>query len=891
MNTRIAYWLLGSLLVLSSGNVLAQVPDKISFSFQDQTLKSAVSVLEKEYDLIFAYNERLLAEKRITTVTTTNTKLESALKKLFHPFQLDFELISGQYVLLKPKRFASKKNQSKSPEKIPSICGYVIDDLTDQPLAFANVFVGGTNKGVYTDDKGYFVLQGPFKTTDSLVMSYIGYIRKRLPIRDLVNKPCIRERLKIPESTMVDILIEDQAIALLRSSESGTGMKFQPDEMGMLPGWGDNDILRMAQLLPGIQSSNESASDLHIRGGAADQNLVLWDGIPVYHTGHFFGIFSAFNPYAVNEMSVFRSGFGARYGGRVSGMIEIDAKPGNLDSLQAAIGGNLISLYAYINIPLVENKSALLLAVRRSFTDIIQTRTFTNLFNQLAGEGKIADNLREAEEQNIDILLEPKLYFTDFNAKYVVKASENSTGSISFYAGDDFLDYQVLFEDDNLFFNTTDKVELGNWGLSATWEKNWTPQWSSNWKLVLTQFENSYGFEASLDTMERSPFLINQTNGLGELTLKFDNSWRFTPAHSLHFGYQFTGLRADYKFHFAEADSVDFRDIEESLEGQFHHFYGDFDFNLPNKLGIDFGLRLTNINETELLFWEPRLSIDWFPFGKSLHFKVAVGKYFQFVSQIVEENDLGLGEEIWILSQEDRGFPVLEATQVSGGFWWKNKGWLIDVEAYRKRLNNLSSLNLRSNLGTPTGFDAGQADIYGIDVLIKKKWKHYNTWLSYSLGEIQYDFNNLNDGLSFPASHDQLHSLKWTNLWDYNRWEFSFSWNYGSGRPFTDVEEISLLPDPETEELEYQLQFEPINNSRLPAYHRLDLSGHYKFRFMDRVQCKVGLSIFNVYNRRNLQGKEFFILESNQPGVEPELLQIDRELLGRTPNLFLILEW
>lgn len=870
---------LGTLVLLLFNLLLrAQDSPKVNYSIHNQELSTTFQQLEQDHGLSFTYDPDLVRNLLTPNLNLENLSLEKALADLLHPHQLDFEIINQKFILVK------RLTNAQSLE----ICGFIKDADNLLPLSYANVFLNNKTKGVYTNEEGEFIIQGPFSKEDSLQITYVGYASKQFSLTYFLDQGCKEIYLNQEEVTMTKVIIKDRAIELLRSSESGNGMQFKPDKMSMLPGWGDNDVLRMLQLLPGVHSTDESASGIHIRGGTPDQNLILWDGIPIYHTGHFFGMFAAFNPVAVNNVDVYRGGFGARFGGRVSGVIDITAKPESFDSLEMGGGANLISSHTYLKLPMFKGRSALMLAMRRSYTDIIQSPTYQKLFDQVAGNGKIKQNQETAKEEAVNFLLDPQFYFTDLNLKWSLKTGSGGLGSVSLYYGDDELDYTARFDQPNFdfYFNSNDKISIKNGGLSLNWAQQWSQRFKSTANFTASDFQNDYRFLVSFDREEAYQAWFQQTNRMQDEGFSFENQWTIHPNHIFNFGLQSVRHQVSFSWQFESTEEGALHTDEEKFSSETQTLFLDYDFQIEDHLAIDLGFRATHFSDDSSSYLEPRFTIDYRPFRKKLHLKASAGHYVQFVSQIVENNDLGLGEQFWVMANQKHQIPVMTSNQWSIGAWWENHGWLVDLEFYRKYIKDINTLNLRFEEASERPFARGTSKVNGLDLLIKKKWRHYSTWFSYTLAEVQYTFPNINNSLAFPASHDQLHTINWTHILDYQKWGCSFNWTYGSGRPYTSIRGIETRFNPDNNEVFYLTISADRNQKRLPPYHRLDASVHYKFWMANRIKGMAGLSVFNLYNRRNLFDKDFYAFQQ-EPGVtQPQIIQVDQQLLGITPNIF-----
>ncbi|MEO0340387.1 MAG: TonB-dependent receptor, partial [Bacteroidota bacterium] len=673
-------------------SVQAQQNTTLSHRFQQTSLAEALSFIEQHFDRQFIYDPTLINRVKIGKLTFQDASIDEVLSRLLPAAQLEYKPMDERYILIKsitgePPSFEQPSEQAI--DKGSTICGQLVDAESGLPLSFATVYLKNSKRGTLTDEAGNFELKGRIQQGDTIVMQYLGYAPKLINTTQLIDQPCQTQALQLQDFKIADVIVEEDAITLMEGAEDGKGAKFRPGKLDVLPGWGDNDLLRIVQLLPGVHSSDESATNIHIRGGTPDQNLILLDGIPVYHTGHFFGMFSAFNPDIVDEMEVFKGDFGARYGDRVSGVINIRSKPDNLDSTNIVAGLNLINAYAQIQAPIVPGKVALLVAARRSFSDLVQSATYNNLFNQLAGRGKIQDNQQaqeEEEEEDIDFILSPLLNFSDINAKLQFQPFAQGGGAISYYQGADRLSYGVLFDEEAFYFNSDDNIRLKNWGLSGEWTQQIGKSYELFAQAVVNEYSNAYEYRHTFERVnldEDYDYVYFQDNTLVDLTFRLQNSWQLNQRLALNFGWEYN----DREVVLDIRDDVGDDDVEEEpftdvQEGKNTVFYLDFDYKLPNSLAINLGIRSSYYSGTEQSFLEPRFSLDWQPSSENLHLKMSAGRQVQTLSQAIQNNDLGFGERIWLIADGESDIPVITGTQFSGGAWWKKNGYLIDIEWY-----------------------------------------------------------------------------------------------------------------------------------------------------------------------------------------------------------------
>ncbi|MEL6866498.1 MAG: TonB-dependent receptor plug domain-containing protein, partial [Bacteroidota bacterium] len=607
-------WFLLLLLCLSTLG-MAQELMRINNHFEQQPLEQVISWMEEEFDLAFSYDPALVKTYQINT-QIANLPLEKALDQILQQTQLTYELVDQRYVILKSKEERLTLQAPDLPE-VPTrlLCGRLIDQLSGEGLLYGNVAIAGTSRGTQTDEQGYFQLSIQEDQGDSLYFSYVGYTDQHWPITSFLGDQCPEVTMKIAEMGIGEVLVIDRAIDLLGTSKNDNSISLDPDYVVGLPGWGEADVLRVVQLLPGIHSTDESAAGIHIRGGTPDQNLILWDDIPIYHAGHFFGMFSAFNPNMVEKVETYRGDFGARYGGRASGIIDISSKPEEIDSLEYGIGVSLIDLQAYAKIPMANKKSALLFGIRRSYTDIIQSNTYLNIFNRVANQGKISQLEQFRDSTDALFISDPVFYFSDVNAKWVYRPNSKWNTSLSYYNGRDNLTYEFQVAD---VLRSFDEVDLSNVGLSNKWQYNWRPYFQSNLSLSWSHFTYNYNFEFDSEVDNQKGFRYIGSR-VSDLTLSVNHEvhigdrWGSGDSLSFFFGSQFKGLEFNYNYEYnINENQTGFQDLARRV--LLFTNYHAWRWNHRNKVKTEMGWRFNLLNQLSISTLEPRLSIKFYPF-------------------------------------------------------------------------------------------------------------------------------------------------------------------------------------------------------------------------------------------------------------------------------------
>ncbi|MEM1321232.1 MAG: TonB-dependent receptor [Bacteroidota bacterium] len=837
----------------------------IDADFPSVPLPQVLTQLEQEHQLVFTYTQGLVANQ-IVDASFQNQPLDTALAIIFRNTNIEFQRIDQQYIILK------RRPGQQAPER--SICGRLVN-AEGEPLPYATIALS-SNQGTSTEEDGTFRWRGPLLETDTLLFSYVGYQPQQRTVAQLRTCPDIL--LPLQAFSFSEVLVKEYVTRGIRQSNELEFMELQPDKIAVVPGLTEADVLQMVQLLPGIQSQDESASRLNIRGGTPDQNLILWDGIPIYNSGHFFGMLSAFNPYIVDDVKVYRSGFGASYGGRVAGVIDISSRSKVAEQVKINAGLNFMNADASVELPLVAKKSSLLLSARRAYTDIIESPTYKKLAQRVFTKGALN------EEQNYvsaadDLQVEQDFVFSDLNAKWLWQANEQNQLSLSFFSVTDKLDYLSLDSIDN--FSLRYGIDTENRGLSATWQYEKPDFWQSKVQFSYTQLDNDFSTtEGFIQEQDREIFTLS--NEVKDFSVQWNNQLQFSEALQLDVGYQFSDIRVDRAF--GDRGGLWANDQDENI---LHSGYLMLIPFWQKKLRLNAGLRWNYVVGLDRHYVEPRLSLHYLP-SKKWQFKAALGRYNQFVAQLIEPNNLGLGQELWALSDADNGIPVVTGNHYSAGILFHNDQFQVEVETYYKQLSGLTSFS--TTLIEPFAdslYAEGSGRIWGLDVLLKRRWKHYETWLSYTYSRVKYNFDIYNEEEPFPASHDRPHSLTFVQQFNYKRWYFSLSWRYTSGRWYTPSDGILIVND----EPRPNLEFDRINALRLPVYHRLDASILYNFRSRNRRGTGMaGLSFLNLYNRNNFLSREYFAFFDDEE-EEYQLSIQDRLLLKFTPNVVFRVSW
>lgn len=867
------------LLVLASLVLAMALPGQAQDG-RTEPLPHALQKLENRFGLTFSYDAGQAANVQVPIISE-GPGLQACLEQLLAETEWGYTIVDARDVVLRVL-----------PPEPARVCGWVVDGNTGEPLPYANIALEGTEKGCYTNEEGYFEWKPSLGKTARLRFSYLGYEEKQLKAFDIKDKPCFSIRLKPTGTELASILVREFTLEMMERAEDGS-YHFAPQDIPTLPGWGEPDLLRSLQLLPGISTADESASNLNIRGGASDQNLLLWDDIPIYHSGHFFGLYSSLNPFAAQSMDVYRGSFGAEYGGRVSGVIDIKGKPGYGDKARYGLGMNLLDLHGYAEIPLKPRRSTLFFALRRSYNDGISSPTYQKLFNQVFSKGRVYENEAAVAQGGAETASLPTFFYGDFNAKWAFRPSDKSEVAISLYAGNDQFDYQYKLGGG---FSTTDRLRISNTGFSARYTHQWNKLFKTAVKAVASNFRNDYAFSYSFSPDRPFENRFQAMSSLNDASFTFAQEWDIFEGQRLKTGVVVNWLGTDYLFQNENQQEVYERN-QKALLGRTGILYGEYQLALPPKFFLTMGLRyegFTTFQGEQVLFRQPallpRFSASWHPFGDSFFLQANGGFFRQYVYQIPAfYSDLGAGEQIWVMA--DDLFPVLDAAHFSAGYGYQRGRFLWEMDFYVKGIRNLSSLRLAQEEGLETPFtQMGSLGAIGFDAMLRQRWNKYTLWIGYSLAGATNQFPGINGGAPFFTDTDQRHTLTLTQTLALKNWDLSATWYLNSGRPYTLPSGTGSRTDPESGQEVFFLQYTHPNNARLPAYHRLDLAANYRFQ-TERWLGKLGLSAANAYGRTNLFDIDFFLAPGQSDPGTMEPVGLRRPMLGFTPNIFIQIGW
>ncbi len=638
--------------------------------------------------------------------------------------------------------------------------------------------------------------------------------------------------------------------------------KINPKKLDLLAGLTETDILESIQQLPGIVSIDETATGLTVRGGNSDQNRIIWDGINIYHSGHLFGLVSVFNPNIADNIDFYNKGTNAKFGERVSSVIDITTSKKINNKTKFEIGFNGINADAVLKLPLLKDKLSVQTSFRRSYEDFVESFTFKQF------EQKAFQNTTVEEEL---------FYFNDFNLKLNYKL--NSKNNIHFSLINIYNELESDYTNQTNNTSSFDKLETINIGYNLDWDYKWSNKTEQRTNISVSKYNLKYSLLTKQEDVFLSEFI--KKNTITDISFLTETNHKINTKSAFTLGYQIS--MKDIAFLIQEQKDVLFiLDNNNSIINNNAVFSG-FTYNDQKSFDIYAGLRVNHYSLLNKLKFEPRLIINK-KLNKNVKLQFTGEIKNQIVSKIEETvaSDLALERKLWRLADNDK-HPIINSFQISNGLTYTKNKWTVDVDFYIKQVKGISTLSLGFLNQGDREFHVGKQEVFGMDFYVKKNFNKIETWISYSFIDAKNKYDGLNNNRYFTSSNEIKHHLTTSVNYKYNQFQFALSWKFRSGRPITELDDDFGDFDNDDD------FFNGINTERLPFYHRLDLSSTYKFSFSKKgkTKGKIGFSIRNIYNNKNHINTE--LLGSNTENDPIRI--IENHAIGITPNILFRVYW
>lgn len=704
-----------------------------------------------------------------------------------------------------------------------TVSGTMTDAATGEVLIGANVYSPTLGKGATTNRYGFYSLTLPIADSLSLLYRYIGFapqIKKLFPEGDIrLDVRLHSEAIEFDEVVVEAERLTPDDVKSTRMSVIDVPVRMIETLPAIL---GEQDVLKIIQLLPGVQSGNEGTTGIYVRGGNIDQNLVRLDDAIVYNPNHLFGLFSTFNTNALNDVRFVKGGFPANYGGRLSSVVEISMREGNQNRFGGQAGIGLITSQGSFEGPIVKGRGSFIVSGRRSYLDLV------------------AKPFRGSNDRNT-------YHFYDVNGKANYRFSATDRVYLSVFRGRDIAEY---VDASGLGY----QINFGNTTSTLRWNKILDEKLFANVSLI----RNNYFLEIA--TIQ-AQFFSQNFSGIRDLTGKVDFEFYPSPGHKVDFG----AVAMDHRFRSTGYEGDVIKDLvipafDDSnilpRPSQEYAVYVNDAVELSPAVGLNIGVRIPHYltSDTSYTRIEPRASVK-VGAGVRSSLKGSFTVMNQFVHS-VPSTTASLPTDIWIPSS--RITQPQHAKQVALGYFTERARGKYDLslELYYKWMQNQVLFKQGTQLLEYASIDNeltfGKGWSYGGELFVRKNYGKVNGLLSYTLSWTNQKFAELNFGNTFPFRYDRRHNLTASSIYDLNdRWTLSGTFVFTSGSAFTLPTGRLFVAEGGNLYSGLFYDYERLNNYRLRPHHRLDVSATYHFKPERFKESKMVIGFYNVYNRLN----------------------------------------
>jgi hypothetical protein len=698
-----------------------------------------------------------------------------------------------------------------SPLHAAHISGFVHDASNGESLPFASVYLHKSNWGGTTNESGYYAIANVSPGTYTLVASMIGYapFEKEIELDQddlVVNIPLNAEAIAVAAAVVT--AKRDQ----VESFDISPGRTvLQVAELKTAPAAIEADPIRTIQTLPGVAALSDFSVGLYVRGGTPDQNLILLDGSDVYNASHLFGLFSTFPADAAKSTELLRGGYPARYGGRLSSVLNVITDEGNKEEFEGSGGASFFASRLTLQGP--AGKGSWLVSGRRTHLDPLLS---------------VAKDALDAKAFTYN--------FFDLQGKTHQVLSHNDQFTLAAYTGQDNLIYRF----DEFGFD----LEWGNRTVSSKWTHLFDSNLFGNFLITGSRFKAATAFETE-------DVRLLENNRLTDISFKGDVSYFPNTTHTMEVGLLIKRMSMDYNFGESNQTWVNV-DVE-----AFHNaVYAQDNWTVNRRLTLQPGLRFNHFSNGDYTGFSPRLAARY-RLDADTYLKGAVGRYHQYIFRLSREfQGISLLSNIWALA-DTTAAPSASIHYIAGiETRWADLD--IDAEVYYKDYEKLYEINYDEQNSTEIGdiIRRGDGRAYGFDVLIKKRAGKHSGWLSLSTGlsERTIDGLNLDDNgveQSFKSKFDRSFTVNLIHAWQFrDKWSLNSRTAYATGQPYTQILGRGEIETPSGARFNFD-ERGPLNGLRTPSYQRFDVALHRNFKFKT-WGMKLSLQIINLTNHKNI---------------------------------------
>jgi hypothetical protein len=802
-------------------------------------LSELLVMLQTKHNVQFNYAEDIIVGILLEP-PPENLTLQETLVYLQENTNLSFTVLNGNLIVITPKESLV-------------LCGYLISLDNQTPIFSASI--QGQKKSTISDEQGFFQLEIA-NENETITIRHIGFKSKLITYQEFGSEQCNDVFLEPQFQNLSEVIISNYITSGINKLSDGSfSMDFS--NFGILPGLVEADVLQSVQAFPGIQSINETVSNISIRGGTHDQNLILWDDIKMYQSGHFFGLISMYNPQITHKVILTKNGTDASHTDGVSGTIAMQTEGKVNSNFKGNVGINFTDTNGFVDVPISKN-SSLQIAARKSISDFIETPTYKAFFNRISQNTEVENNNANVtnSDKNFD--------FYDTSFRWIYNISNKDYLRVNFINVSNELQFNENTQIDNEEKSRQSKVSQNSIAEGIHYKRIWNHKLQTTFEV----YETDYKLKAvNVNILESQRFL--QENKVSETSLKLKADYKWDDLFSLFGGYHFVETEVT---NLDDVDNPLFRELISEVVRE-HGLFSQLGYGSKLKsTNLNFGLRVNYIDKFNKTIFEPRLSFNQ-RFLEDFTFEILGEFKHQNTSQIINfQNDfLGIEKRRWQLAN-DQDIPIIRSKQISSGLNFSKAGWLASVETYFKKVDGITS----QSQGFLNQYEFVKSDgsykVLGLDVLIRKSYYKFNSWLSYSYMDNTYSFKDF-EAYDFPSNYNIEHSITIGTAFTTKNLKLAAGLNWHSGKPTTE-------PVSGNEIIDGDINYDKTNRVTLPDYLKLDISAIYDLKLGQKTDANIGMSIWNVLDKENVINNYYRISDET-------ISETRQRSLGLTPNVVL----
>lgn len=847
MRLNIRHFLLCSYLFFFAANVFGQ-DEK-----QAIELKKILDAIALQHDVKFNYaNEDIFGHSIFPPPATL--PLKAKLIYITNRTNLLFKE-TGSYIII----YKGAKSENKR------LCAFVVDEL-GQPVDNAVIEYAGDKKIVTASD-GYFELPKPLE--GNLVVGQAGFETQTLEPDYFSGEDCREIVLRLEVQELHEVVTERYLTSGMSKKKDGS-FSIRPDKFGILPGLIEPDVLLAMQQLPGINSIDETVSNINVRGGTHDQNLFMWNGIRLFQTGHFFGLISALNPNLANEIKISKNGTSAFYGESVSSAVDISSRPSDIGEATTSIGSSMINIDYYTKIKSGKNAN-FEISARRSFTDVLEFPTYTK-YSKRIFQNTIVTQLNSSIDVNYKS--DKEFFFYDLTGQYHQKIGDRDDIYIDLLCINNRLDFtQGTITETNVVTEVSNLRQL-TVGATAAWRRKWSENHTSELGLYGSYY-NVDGTNASIEFNQ----VTTQENNILDSGFRLGDSYRLSPLFNFKSGYQYNEIGIE------NIDKINEPQFSRTVKDvlRTHAVIGELEYDSEDrKIYSRVGVRGNYIEQFAMMYAEPRLQLSFMP-NVLWQIEFLAEQKSQTASQVVElQGDfLGIEKRRWVLA-DDKDLPVQRSRQASVGVTFKDKGWLVSLENFYKKVKGITAYGQAFQDQLEQMQSEGSYTVLGTEFLIQKQFNGFYAWLSYTWNDNHYSFANFIPE-KFPSSFEIKHTVNSAVIFEWHSFKIALGSKWYTGKPVTPpLSNTVANVAPNTPGIIYA----PSNSDNIGNFFQVNFSASYVYKITEKARLHLGVSVLNIFNRRNTINR-YYRLNSDKDAIEV----VNTFSMERTPNALIKLSF